>query len=250
MPEKVVDAEVIAQIVTCRRCGKRNRLRVNAARGQYRCGSCHAEIDSPFERPRFRVPKLPAWIGVAARRHRKAGVLILLGVVVFYWVWHDATERRQKEFTRMGENYVPPPPPPPPPPPFQEPELDLPENGEVHTYTSSEPVAPFEIKTFRGSNYLVKLEDASTHNQVLTVFVRGGERLEIKVPLGTHILKYMTGAKWYGYRYNFGPSGVASQASSVFDFRTNGSKVQGHTITLYVVPGGNLPTRRIGLDAF
>ena len=60
----------------------------------------------------------------------------------------------------------------------------------------------------------------------------------------------LTGAKWYGYRYNFGPAGVASQVSSVFDFRANGSKVQGHTITLYVVPGGNLPTHRIRLDAF
>jgi len=118
--------------------------------------------------------------------------------------------------------------------------------GEVHTYTSKEHVAFFEIKSSYGSNYLVKLADAITNHAVLTVFVRGGDTVTTRVPLGTYVLKYADGDKWYGYDHRFGPGTGYSKADKLFTF----DQETGYTITLYPVPNGNLRTRSIRPDEF
>ena len=154
---------------------------------------------------------------------------------------------------RSTESYVPPrnnTPQKPTPPPFLEPELPLPPNGEVYTYTGSDRIAPFELKSSYGSNYLVKLADASTRQPVLTVFVRGGETVSIDVPLGTYTVKYAAGDKWYGYRFLFGPTTGYSKANETFNFRTAGNHISGYTITLYKVLNGNLKTESIRPDEF
>lgn len=151
-------------------------------------------------------------------------------------------------------SYVPPRTatyrPQPTPPPFLEPELPLPANGEVYTHTRRESVAPFEIKSSYGISYLVKLSDASTGQPVLTVFVRGGNTVNLDVPLGTYIVKYAAGDKWYGYCYLFGPTTSYSKADETFTFRYNGNQVSGYTITLYKVRNGNLTTKAISPDEF
>lgn len=45
--------------------------------------------------------------------------------------------------------------------------IGVPNSGEVRTYASMERVAPLQIHTSPGSNYLVKLEDASSRRMVL-----------------------------------------------------------------------------------
>lgn len=140
--------------------------------------------------------------------------------------------------------------PQPPPTSFLEPEFPLPSNGEIQTYTSRERDAPFEIKSTYGSNYLLKLADASNGQPVLTVFVRGGNTVNLDVPVGNYVVKYASGDKWYGYRYLFGPTTGYSKADDTFTFRYNGTQVSGYTITLYKVQNGNLKTEAINPNEF
>jgi hypothetical protein len=135
-------------------------------------------------------------------------------------------------------------------PAFNEPELPLPPNGKIQTYTSGAGLAPFEIKSSVGSSYLVKLTDVSTGQPVLTVFVRGGSSVELKVPLGTYVVKYAAGDKWYGYTHFFGPSTGYSKAAETFTFAYEGNRVMGYTITLYKVHNGNLRTESISPNEF
>lgn len=135
-------------------------------------------------------------------------------------------------------------------PAFNAPALQLPLSGTIRRYTSKPGVAPLEIKTSAGSNYLVKLEDVVTGINVLDVFIRGGSTIELEVPLGTYLLKYAAGQTWYGYEHNFGPATGYSKADSNFRFYNDGYKVTGYTVTLYQVRDGNLRTSRLAPEEF
>jgi hypothetical protein len=130
------------------------------------------------------------------------------------------------------------------------PEQSLPTNGHVLEYGHIERVAPLEIQTQSGLNYLVKLVDARTKSPVLTVFVVGGTTVNVDVPLGTYEVRYTCGDSWYGYQYLFGDSGSYSKADDLFAFTQSGSKVTGYTITLFPVEHGNLKTEYIAPTAF
>lgn len=138
---------------------------------------------------------------------------------------------------------------------FTEPELTFPVSGEVWWYTTQRGVAPLQIRSSLGDNYLVKLDDVITGEPVLTVFIRGGKTEEVEVPLGTYEVKYASGNRWYGSTYLFGPDTQYSKAEQNFTFTSNGSQYSGYTysgytITLYKVRDGNLRTRMISADEF
>lgn len=130
----------------------------------------------------------------------------------------------------------------------------LPESGEILTYVRQEHIAPFEIRSSSGTNYLVKLVDAYSKQTVLTVFVRGGIPVQVKVPLGNYVVKYAAGQTWYGYEHLFGRETGYSKAETTFSFQresTNeGYSINGYTITLFKVQNGNLSTREIREDEF
>jgi len=63
------------------------------------------------------------------------------------------------------------------------PEQPLPRTGSARKLTADESVAPFQIKADQGAHYLVKLVDAHSGFPALTVFVRSGTTVDIKVPL-------------------------------------------------------------------
>ena len=138
----------------------------------------------------------------------------------------------------------------PTPPPFLEPELLLPPTGEFRIFTGRERLAPFQIKSSTGANYLIKLDDSRTGAAVQTIFIRGGSTVDVDVPLGTYTVKYASGDKWYGYTHLFGPNASYSKAVSLFTFYISANKYMGHTITLYKVPGGNLHIGKIDADEF
>ena len=135
-------------------------------------------------------------------------------------------------------------------PTFNKPALPFPRNGAIRNHTSASRVAPLEIKTSPGSNYLVKLEDVSSKQNVIDVFVYGGKTLEIEVPLGSFLIKYASGEIWYGYQYNFGPKGSYNKADRIFHFRYEGQQISGYTISLYRVSDGNLSITQINPAEF
>lgn len=130
----------------------------------------------------------------------------------------------------------------------------LPESGEILTYVRQEHIAPFEIRSSSGTNYLVKLVDAYSKQTVLTVFVRGGIPVQVKVPLGNYVVKYAAGQTWYGYEHLFGKETGYSKAETTFSFQrestSEGYSINGYTITLFKVQNGNLSTREIRKDEF
>ncbi len=130
--------------------------------------------------------------------------------------------------------------------------MPLPPSGEVRAIKNISRVAPLEIRTSPGKNYLVKLSYVNSRETVISVFVRGGDTVKIKAPLGTYTLKYASGDTWYGYKNNiwFGPSTTYTKADESLIFTSTGNGYYGHTVTLYEVENGNLSTHDIEADQF
>lgn len=126
----------------------------------------------------------------------------------------------------------------------------MPYTGSVKTFTNAERVAPFEIMAAQGNHYLVKLVESYTDAPVMTVFVRSGTTVSVKVPLGSYEVRYACGYTWYGYEYLFGPDTAYSKADETFCFATESNQYKGYSISLYEVKGGNLNTSPIRADQF
>lgn len=172
-----------------------------------------------------------------------AGFAFVIGIIWFIGILADGSSKPKKS-TNAGSFSQPPRPA------FTEPILQLPYSGFTRRYTSASGVAPLQIRTSQGSNYLVKLENISTGRNIVDIFIRGGNTAEVKVPLGSYRIKYAAGDNWYGYKYYFGPTTGYSKADKVFHFRKDGYQISGYTITLYRVANGNLRTSRIDPSQF
>lgn len=138
----------------------------------------------------------------------------------------------------------------PPVPAFSAPPVAQPASGTVRRLAPGREIAPFQIQTRGSGNYLVKLEDAYSGIDVMDIFVRGGDTVDVKVPLGNYVVKYASGLTWYGYDYLFGPDTGYSKAESTFNFTRDAYGVSGFTITLYQVTNGNLHTRSLSAAEF
>ena len=113
-----------------------------------------------------------------------------------------------------------------------------PQNGDL---------APFEIRSTGGQNYLLKLALPSKDH--LLIFVRGGSPITVDVPLGAYTVTYATGTHWYGLRPDkrfFGPETAAGKFDDSLSFDANYET----SVTLYTVLGGNLRSHAIPLDEF
>jgi hypothetical protein len=127
---------------------------------------------------------------------------------------------------------------------FTEPLIPLPATGRIRSLWRSSPetvLAPLRVVTATGSpNYYVKVVDWETHAARLVLFVRSGQTLSVRVPVGVYELRYAAGEKWYGEEYLFGPETAYRRADEQFDFRAEGEKVSGFTVELIKQINGNL----------
>ncbi|MEI7995037.1 MAG: hypothetical protein WCH01_09065 [Methylococcaceae bacterium] len=125
-------------------------------------------------------------------------------------------------------------------------EVVLPKNGDTHLFTKSKRIAPLQIVTSgEKAHYFVKLFSADSNKTVQTVFVRSGETVTTKVPLGSYGIKYAAGQNWNGDQQLFGEETQFFEAEKRFDFIREGNEIQGFRIELILQPGGNLSTRQI-----
>ena len=129
-------------------------------------------------------------------------------------------------------------------------EIAMPYTGTVNNYARGERIAPFAIETSAGSNYFVKLKDIYSNQTVMEFFIRGGDKISTKVPLGTYQITYASGKKWYGYNNLFGNDTSYSKTDQDFNFKQTYQGVSGYTITLYQVSNGNLSTSRLSPSQF
>ena len=114
----------------------------------------------------------------------------------------------------------------------------------------SQPTGPLEIVTRGTDDYVVKLRDVDTGEEVLSFYVRAGETAEVEVPLGSYELSYACGQTWYGTKHLFGDSTRCAKADEVFTFELDGRSVTGWTVELYLQTNGNLSTESIDLGEF
>lgn len=127
--------------------------------------------------------------------------------------------------------------------------LPYPENGTILVDSGLNRVAPLGIKTDEGLAYYVKLCDMD-NNEILGFFVGPNASVEVSAPLGTFELRYACGTTWYGTTPKFGDDTQYYKADTLLDFTDDGTYYNGHTVTLYAVPGGNLSTEEISPEEF
>lgn len=130
------------------------------------------------------------------------------------------------------------------------PEYALPDNGWSQSYSGELAVARFKVSAPEGTQYWVMLVDATTSVPVVAMFVRGGSTAEVKVPVGSYVVKFASGKNWYGTTYLFGPDTAYGKADQAMRFWIEGNIVHGHSMTLYKVRNGNLHTHSISASEF
>jgi hypothetical protein len=86
------------------------------------------------------------------------------------------------------------------------PSLDLPETG-ITRQNFAEGTGRLKVRTQTGNNnYYIKLVNLQDSRETLSAFIRGGNTLDVKAPLGIYALKYAAGHNWYGAECLFGTS--------------------------------------------
>lgn len=241
----------MSQIVTCPNCGQKNRINEVTDGAQPICAKCWTRLDVPTQKVRSPppAPKEPIARPRESTKTKKQAhgasyswlwFLVLGG---FLW-WLNAQNSDNSNRTQTATRPTQSTPAP------NYPEVALPNSGATQVYSNGERVAPLEIQTSQGANYLVKLVSAQSQQAIMTIFVRGGNTITTKVPLGTYEIRYASGETWYGYEYLFGQNTGYSKAESRFTFADTGRGYSGFTITLYRVSNGNLRTSSIAPSQF
>jgi hypothetical protein len=121
-----------------------------------------------------------------------------------------------------------------------------PNPGIYGRYTTLPRSVGLTIETPSGSNYFVKLTDSQTDVPLLSFFVRGGEPLTTKVPIGSFTLKAASGDHWCGESNLFGGGTKIVETGRTIDFASN----EIHTVSLTPRAEGNLPIRAIRRGSF
>jgi hypothetical protein len=122
--------------------------------------------------------------------------------------------------------------------------MSLPATGIV-AHNHERPMAPLDILGEPGANYFVKLVAPGSRTPILTAFIRDGEKLSIKAPLGTYNLRIASGKEWYGLKYLFGPETALSEAEQDLSFEDTGSGYAGYTVELTPRLNGNLHVKNV-----
>lgn len=114
----------------------------------------------------------------------------------------------------------------------------------------AEAVVPFQLTApSDGNNYLIKMENRHTYASY-QFFVRSGDVLETKVPIGMYTIKYAYGKNWYGSQSLFGTETAYVQLNESFDFSFDGYNYNGYTVELIKQLNGNLKSNPIGSEQF
>lgn len=123
-------------------------------------------------------------------------------------------------------------------------EQPLPVNGIFRTanrkYINAYNSPPLKITNAPGANTLMKLIRTSDNMEVMSIFIRAGDTVEVKVPLGSYKAKIASGQTWYGDAVRFGPATSYATLDAILDFTIEGNQLLGHELTLTRVKNGNL----------
>lgn len=131
--------------------------------------------------------------------------------------------------------------------------LPRPESGHVFyvnpTWSDDSRIAPFSIETIGTDDYYIKLVDVGNLGGEIggiEFYIRGGDTVDIDVPLGIYQLRYASGSSWYGVDHLFGDRTSYYKADDFFDCcEDDDCMVSGWSVELYLQDNGNLKTEEI-----
>jgi hypothetical protein len=215
--------------VRCGSCGALNRVPEYSVARIPSCGRCRAAL------PESRITK--AFRHLYRFRFLGGTAILALLILLSLWApWTPAT-KSHLEFAETCSG------------------RSQPSQGLYRSYYySSNALAPLTIRTATGSNYFVKLEDATTGMPVMSFFIYGGTTLNAEVPLGSFVLKYATGKSWCSDDNLFGQDTTTNKAAYVFTFKqeftVDGYTLSHHTVELIQQKQGNLRTHTIPRNQF
>jgi hypothetical protein len=130
-------------------------------------------------------------------------------------------------------------------------ELPLPTNGIFRMADrrglNQNNTPPLKITNAPGANTLLKLIRTTDGVEVMSVFIRAGQSIEVGVPLGSYKAKIASGQTWYGDSIRFGPNTSYATLDTVLDFYIEGTQLVGNQLTLTRVKDGNL--KQVPLNA-
>jgi hypothetical protein len=84
---------------------------------------------------------------------------------------------------------------------------------------------------------LIRIKD---NVEVMSIFIRAGQTVEVKVPLGSYKAKIASGQTWYGDAVRFGPNTSYATLDTVLEFSIQGNQLLGNELMLTRVRDGNL----------
>jgi hypothetical protein len=208
--------------IRCANCGTLNRVRRYSIHKIPQCGECHAGLpESPLRKA---VRGLYIW-----RRYFLLLAVLASPLCFFLWLGE-----RQNVIATQTANCLAQLQPP---------------VGDYLITDFADRVAPFEVETESGLDYLVKLQRSDERTSALWFYLIGGRNFQTKVPLGTYVLKYVAGSRWCGLRFYFGNK-QAQRGKTSLTFSEDARGLNGNTVTLYGVPQGNFETDAIPLSEF
>lgn len=109
---------------------------------------------------------------------------------------------------------------------------------------------PFRLENAPADHTLLKLVRASDGVEVVTIFVRAGESIELGIPPGTYRAKTASGQIWYGDAVRFGPSTHYSELDKTLEFKVEGLQLLGHRLALQRMRQGNLGEHYLSASDF
>ncbi len=124
--------------------------------------------------------------------------------------------------------------------------IPFPPTGAAFWYVkdSEGPRAPLTIHgaPTTGAEHVIRLEQWESRAPVVLIPVRGGERAQLSMPLGTYRLVIISGRGWRGPDRLFAWGTASKESVHPLSFHRSGAALSGHTIQLEVL-NGNLETR-------
>lgn len=107
-----------------------------------------------------------------------------------------------------------------------------PRTGVIFVGEGMARVAPLRVTGTEGADYYLKLVDEGTGQEVMSLYVRGGDTLQTRAPTGRYRLRYASGSQWLGTAALFGPDTRFAAANQVFNFGPDGEPVTAYDLTL------------------
>lgn len=107
-------------------------------------------------------------------------------------------------------------------------------------YNDPDRNPPLKIKNSPDANTLMKLIRINDGAEVMSIFIRAGQTIEVAVPVGNYRAKLASGQTWYGESVRFGPTTSYSYLDKVLNFAIEGNRLMGNEIELTRIRNGNL----------